>query len=83
MPDLYPCDFPIKIMGRTAPGFAETVAAIVRSHCQDVVESQVRVNTSRGGNYVSVTLTIQARSRAQLDALYSELHAHERVLMVL
>jgi putative lipoic acid-binding regulatory protein len=38
---------------------------------------------SKAGNYLSVTVTINARSREQLDALYTELSGHPMVMMVL
>jgi len=80
---LYPCAFPVKAMGRTADDFDALVMSIVRHHCADIGEGAVQVKQSQHGAYQSVTVTIQAHSRAQLDALYAELTAHERVLMVL
>jgi hypothetical protein len=41
------------------------------------------MRTSRNGRYLSLTVTIQARSREQLDRLYSELSSHPMVMMVL
>jgi len=38
---------------------------------------------SRQNTYLSVTCTIRATSREQLDALYSELSGHPDVSMVL
>lgn len=79
----FPCDFPLKVMGRAGEDFDLLVVEIVRRHAPDLKEGAVRQNTSRKGNYVSVTVDLRARNRAQLDALYRELSAHERVLMVL
>lgn len=79
----FPCDFPLKVMGRAEEDFDALVVAIVRRHVEDLREGAVSSRESRKGNYVSVTVTIQAESQAQLDGLYHELSAHERVLMVL
>ena len=79
----YPCDFPIKVLGRTQAGFAQTVLAIVRSHAPDFDGSTLEMKTSKQGRYLSVTCTIHATSRAQLDALYRELCDHPMVVMVL
>lgn len=79
----FPCDFPLKVMGRAESDFDALVVAIVRRHVEDLREGAVSSRESRKGNYVSVTVTIQAESQAQLDSLYHELSAHERVLMVL
>ncbi|WP_353570223.1 DUF493 domain-containing protein [Candidatus Albibeggiatoa sp. nov. BB20] len=79
----FPCDFAIKVMGKANTDFDVLVVEIVRKHCPDMGESAVRQRESKGGNYVAVTVDIIARSKTQLDALYTELSAHERTLMVL
>jgi putative lipoic acid-binding regulatory protein len=80
---VFPCDFPIKVLGEAAADFDALVVSIVRRHVPDLREGAVTSKASRQGRYVSVTVTVQARSQAQLDALYVELSGHERVLMVL
>jgi putative lipoic acid-binding regulatory protein len=84
-PDIFdfPCDFPIKIMGRTTDGFAQTVMEIVLRHAPDFNPASLEMRASSSGNYISVTCTIRAISRAQLDALYRDLSGHPLVLMVL
>jgi hypothetical protein len=79
----FPCDFAIKVMGKADSNFDILVAEIVRKHCPDMGEAAVRQRKSKAGNYVAVTVDIVAQSKAQLDALYTELSAHERTLMVL
>jgi hypothetical protein len=79
----YPIEFPIKIMGRREPGFARTVVDIVRQHAPDFDEATVQMRPSKKNTYLSVTCTIVARSREQLDALYQELNDHPAVVMVL
>lgn len=77
----FPCDFTIKAMGLSAPDFDALVVEIVRRHAPDLSEGAVRARSSKNGKYISVSVVIQARSRAQLDAIYADLTAHERVLM--
>jgi putative lipoic acid-binding regulatory protein len=79
----FPCDFPIKVMGRKAPGFAQSVTEIVRRHAPDFDPATVEMRPSRQGRYLSVTCVLRATSRAQLDALYQELCDHPAVVMVL
>ena len=43
----------------------------------------LRTAQSSNGNFVSVTVTISATSRQQLDDIYEDLTAHEDVLMAL
>jgi putative lipoic acid-binding regulatory protein len=123
----YPCDFPIKIMGRVGvkPGpasmklpktppdgpldaddttftdmralegtsagvleqrrqeFTQAVLMIVKRHAPDFDETSLEARISRKNTYLSLTCTIRAVSRAQLDALYQELSDHPMVVMVL
>ena len=79
----FPCDFPIKIMGRKERGFAQSVTDIVLKHVQDFNPATVQMRPSRQGKYLSVTCVVRASSRRQLDALYRELCDHPSVVMVL
>lgn len=79
----YPCDFPIKIMGKTAPGFAQAMVELVRRHAPDFEAASVEMRTSKQSKYLSVTCTVRATSREQLDKLYQELCDHPMVVMVL
>ena len=79
----FPCRFPIKAMGRADGSLAQEVETMVRRHAPDVRCEDIRTAASSRGNYVSITVTITAQSRAQLDAIYLELNAHELILMTL
>lgn len=79
----FPCDFPIKIMGKAEQDFSRIVFAIVKCHAPDFDETTVELRTSKGGNYLSLTCTIRATSREQLDALYRALSGHPQVSVVL
>ena len=79
----FPCEFPIKVMGKSDDNFDALVVEIVRRHSPDLREGAVKSRFSREGNFVSVTVTIQAQSRRQLDNIYMELTANKRVLMAL
>jgi hypothetical protein len=79
----FPCDFPIKVMGRKQPGFARAVTDIVVKHAPDFDSSTIQLRPSRQDRYLSVTCVVRATSREQLDALYQELCDHPAVVMVL
>jgi uncharacterized protein len=82
-PLAFPCDFPIKVMGRKEPRFVQTITSIVRKHAPDFDAATVGMRPSRQGKYLSVTCVVRATSREQLDALYQELCDHPSVVMVL
>lgn len=79
----FPCAFPIKMMGRDTPEFRSTARALVEKHAGAVDDDAVQASLSRHGRFVSVTVTITATSRQQLDAIYQDVSDHQDVLMAL
>ena len=79
----FPNDFPIKVMGRRDGDLRALTQAIIERHSGPLEESSVRTRTSGDGNFVALTYTVRAQSRAQLDAIYRELTACKSVLMAL
>lgn len=79
----YPCDFPIKILGHTRDEFAQAMLEVVLRHAPDFDGTTMAMRPSKHGKYLSVTCTVRAVSREQLDALYRELCDHPMVVMVL
>ncbi|GAB2181122.1 YbeD family protein [Denitratisoma sp. agr-D3] len=79
----FPCDFPLKIMGASRDGFAQAVVEVVVKHAPDFDAATVEMRPSKAGNYLSLTCTVRATSKAQLDALYLELTGHPWVRIVL
>jgi len=79
----YPCDFPIKIMGKAQNNFTQAALAIVKYHAPDFDTETMAVRASKNGTYLSITCTIRATSRSQLDALYQALSDHPMVAVVL
>ena len=79
----FPTAFPIKVMGRTQDGFAQAIVAVVRRHAPDYDPATLEMRASSAGRYLSLTCTIVATSREQLDDLYRDLTSHPMVTMVL
>lgn len=79
----FPCRFPIKAMGADDGAFEALVVELVRKHAPDLTEEAVASRASQGGKYLSVTVTVTATSREQLDNIYRELTACEQVLYAL
>jgi putative lipoic acid-binding regulatory protein len=79
----FPCDFPIKAMGRADEDFDCLVVGLIRKHSPELTEGAVTTRFSQGGRYMSVTVTIQAQSRQQLDEIYMDLTAEARILVAL
>lgn len=79
----FPCDFPLKIMGKAEDALAQAVLDIVARHAPGFEAATMEMRASSGGKYVSLTCTVRATSKPQLDALYMELTAHPLVKVVL
>ncbi len=79
----FPCQFPVKAMGKNIPNIEAIVVEIVRRHVSDLSASAVKTRESKGGKYISVTITVEAQSKAQLDAVYMDLTACPDVLITM
>ena len=79
----FPCEFPIKMMGRNLPEFRITARALVEKYAGAVEDSAVQESLSRNERFVSITITITATSQQQLDNIYQDVTDHADVLMAL
>ncbi|WP_233234432.1 DUF493 family protein [Bordetella sp. LUAb4] len=79
----YPSDFPIKVMGKVHPEFAQLLTELVLQFDPAFDPTTVEMRPSKGGNYIGLTFTVRATSREQLDELYRALHGHHLVSIVL
>ncbi len=79
----FPCDFPIKMMGRDTPEFHSTARKIIEKHTGPLDDNAIQSSLSSKGRFVSITVTVNARSQQQLDDIYREVTAHKDVLMAL
>lgn len=79
----FPCDFPIKVVGLRSDDFAQQIVAAVQAVVSDFRPETVEMRASQGGKYLSVTVTVTARSQVQLDVLYQSLTCHPGVKFVL
>ena len=79
----FPCDFPIKMMGRDTPEFRGLARRLVENHTGPLKDDRVQASQSRNGRFVSITLTVRATSQKMLDDIYRDASAHADVLMAL
>lgn len=79
----FPCDFPIKVMGKTHPEFASTIAGVIRTFDAGFDERAIETRPSSGGNYTGLTVTVRATSQVHLDDIYRALTGHPMVKIVL
>lgn len=79
----FPCDFPIKMMGRDRDSFRKAAISVIETHAGKLEDEAISTSSSRKGNFISITVTIRARSQQQLDDIYQALTDHEEILVAL
>ncbi|WP_050479108.1 DUF493 family protein [Herbaspirillum rhizosphaerae] len=79
----YPSDFPIKVVGIMHDEFANTIVNMITEYDPTFHAGKVEMRPSSQGKYLSLTVTVRATSREQLDNLYRALSGHEMVKFVL
>jgi putative lipoic acid-binding regulatory protein len=79
----FPCELPVKVLGRNDAVFRQAAWRIVRNHYAEIGESHVSEQQSRQNSYLSLTFIVHAQSRDEIDALYRELSASAEVMLVL
>jgi len=79
----FPCAYPLKIVGRTAPDFKMLVLDVVERYAPGVDHSTVSLQESSNGRFQSVRVTITATGEPQIMALFEALKATGRVQVVI
>ncbi len=79
----FPCDFPLKIMGLAQDNLAQEVLSVIHKFAPDYDGKNMEMRASSSGKYVSLTCTVKAHSKSQLDDLYRALTSHSLVKVVL
>ena len=79
----YPCAFPIKVFGLSQQGFLQAVTEVVLQYDPGFTAASIEMRNSKTAKYISLTCTVNATSRVQLDALYQALYDHPLVVKVL
>ena len=82
-PISFPCDFTIKVVGKADDAFEHTVLTLVRKHFPTFGNENYRKRLSKDANYLALSITVHADSKAQLDELYQALSNTPEVMMAL
>ena len=79
----FPCRFPIKALGKASEHLCTLVVEIIQRYCSETLPlSAVTTRPSRNGNYLAVTVIIEAQNQQQLDDIYLALTSNEKIAMV-
>ena len=79
----FPCDYPVKVLGRSVPEFEPAVLDVIERHSPGFARETVSLRASREGRFVSLTVQITATGKEQLQALHRDLMDTGLVQMVI
>lgn len=79
----FPCEFPIKILGKDNDVFKNTVSQIMAKHHQKYSEISVKKNNSKNKNYIALTWVVNVNNQDELDNIYKDLSKDKNILFVL
>ena len=79
----FPCKYPIKVLGDAHPDLNQHVVEVMNTHAPKITESDLKIKNSSQGKWQSITVTIIATGKPQLDAIFADLKTSARVKMVL
>ena len=79
----FPCDYPIKVMGRTSEAFESVILDVFERHAPGFDQQTVVAKVSSKGTFTSLTVTITATGPEQLETLHQDLLATGHVTMVI
>ncbi len=71
------------MMGRADAAFSDTAVGLVERHVGKIAADVIQTSESRNGTFLSVTVTIAAKSQEQLDNIYNDLSNHKDILVAL
>lgn len=83
LPPIYPCEYPIKVIGEYSLEFETGVLSVMTGHVENLSAEKIGRHISAGGKYLSLTFHIVAKNREHLEKLYAELNAQEKVILVI
>lgn len=79
----FPCDYPIKVLGVSSDAFESIIIEVFERHAPGFDQQTITVKGSSKGTFTSLTITITATGKDQLQALHEDLMSTGHVKMVI
>lgn len=77
----FPCQFPFKVVGHADPELMDKVVSVIQTYAPG--DYQPSRKESGKGNFQSISVTITATSKEQIESLYQALSEIDTARMVL
>lgn len=82
-PLTFPCQFPIKVIGKATEAFEIEAITLIRKFAPNLPDNAFSFRDSKEKNYIALTVVIPAESQEQLDNIYKALSESPLVIMAL
>lgn len=79
----FPCEVDVKVFARAGNKLEHKTRLLFEKHISPDRVLEVRIKTSKRGNYHSLSCKVQALNRLEMDNLYQALSNHPEIIMVL
>ena len=79
----FPCRIDIKVFMKANPGNHALVRELILELLEDEQLFFIKGKTSREGKYQSLSCSVRADSKPQIDGVFEKLTSHPEVLMVI
>ncbi len=80
---VFPCDYPIKVVGRVSNDLRARVDVVFERHFGPLDPTSVSERSSDKQNFLALTYLVRVTDPAQLEPLHQDLRATDGVLLVL
>ena len=80
---VFPCEYPVKVLGLASDRFQAEVLEIIGQHAEVIYQDKTTSRPSAKGNYLAVTVVIEATGKDQLQSLFQHLMRQENVKLVI
>ncbi len=80
----FPCQYPIKVIGKSNDQFRKNILQIIHSHFKKrLSDDLVSFKHSKNNKYLSITIDFEAESREHVDSIYKDLKACQEVVCLM
>lgn len=79
----FPAEVTLKVLGKNNPEFEQKAIMITHQFFPDLKENAISQRLSKDNNYLSLSITVLAENREQLDELYKAYTAAPEILAAL
>lgn len=80
----FPCQYPIKIIGKSSDFFRKKIIQIIHNHFENQISDDlISFKHSKNKKYLSITVDFEAESREHVENIYKDLKECQEVICLM